>query len=54
MTVGLYLLRCNEAGVRLSDLDALDIGLVYDLFTEKGNDGCEYVEIATQEDMDRL
>ena len=41
MTTGLYLARCY------------DIGLVYDIFTEKGNDNCEYATLATQEDFDR-
>lgn len=53
MTTGLYLARCYEAGIPLSDLDKLDIGLIYDIFTEKGNDNCEYATLATQEDFDR-
>ena len=34
-------------------LDKLDIGLIYDIFTEKANDDCEYATLATQEDFDR-
>ena len=37
----------------MADLDCLTIGLVMNLWIEKGNDRLEYDEIATQEDFDR-
>ncbi len=38
----------------MSDLDELDIGMVFDMFTERSNDDVKYPRLATQEDMDRL
>jgi hypothetical protein len=38
----------------MSDLDVLDMGMVFDMLTEKGNDSIEWSVIATQEDMDRF
>jgi hypothetical protein len=38
----------------MSDLDVLDMGMVFDMLTEKGNDSIEWPVIATQEDMDRF
>jgi hypothetical protein len=35
MTTPLFLLRCVQIGLSISDLDFLTIGLVNDLFTEK-------------------
>ena len=43
-----------QAGLTLTDLDALDLGTVLDIFTESANDGAEYKQLATQEDMNRL
>lgn len=54
MTVALYLLRCLEIGIPISDLDGLDIGMIFDMFLEKSNDSIEYPEIATQDDFDRF
>ncbi len=42
MTTPLFLLRCVEIGISISDLDLLTIGLVLDMWTEKGNDGAKY------------
>ena len=42
-----------EVGISISDLDYLTIGLVLDIWTEKGNDSVEYNTVATQEDFDR-
>ena len=39
MTTALFLLRCTEIGIAIADLDLLTIGLVMDMWTEKGNDG---------------
>lgn len=54
LTSGLFLLRCLEIGLPMSDLDLLDVGMVYDLMIERGNDGEEYDIIATQADFDRF
>ena len=58
MTTPLFLLRCLEAGISIRDLDLLTIGMVLDIWTEKGNDEVKYetltsVRIAGQEDFDR-
>jgi hypothetical protein len=42
-----------EVGISMQDLDLLTIGLIMDLWTEKGNDGVTYATLATQEDFDR-
>ena len=48
----LFLLRCVEIGVSIADLDLLTIGLLMDMWTEKGNDGHLYRRLATQSDFD--
>lgn len=53
-TTGLYLLRCYELGLALSELSLLDYGVVTDMLIEKGNDGETYRQVATQEDMDKI
>lgn len=53
-TTGLYLLRCLELGLRISDLDLLDYGTVQDMIIERGNDREDYDYKATQEDFDRF
>ena len=53
MTTPLFLLRCVQIGLSLSELDLLTIGVVNDMFTEKEND--EYDgghEVAGQADFD--
>ena len=50
----LYLLRCIEVGINISDLDFFELGEIYDLLIEHSNDGESYDRIATQEDMDRF
>jgi hypothetical protein len=50
----LFLLRCTQCGISISDLDLLSIGLVNDMFIEMKNDEYEYPRLATQEDIDRL
>ena len=54
MTTPLLYLRCLEIGLTMSDLAELDLGFVYDMITEKANDGAEYEIIATQDDFDRF
>ena len=52
MSTGLFLLRCVQIGLSLSDLDLLTIGMVNEMFIEKDNDDYEYETKATQSDMD--
>ena len=54
MTTPLFLLRCLEIGLSMKDLDDLTIGMVMDIWTEKGNDSVTYDNIATQEDFDKF
>ncbi len=54
MTTPLFLLRCLEVGISISDLDCLKIGMVMDIWTEKGNDSVTYDKIASQEDFDKF
>ncbi len=53
MTTPLFLLRCVEIGLSLSDLDLLTIGMVNELLIEKDNDDISYCYKATQDDFDR-
>ena len=57
INTALFLLRCLEVGLSLSDLDLLTIGMVLDIWTEKGNDSekCEthaVVREVNQHDFD--
>jgi hypothetical protein len=52
MTTPLFLLRCVQIGLSLSELDLLTIGVVNDMFTERENDDVEYDYRATQGDFD--
>ena len=54
MTTPLFLLRCIEIGISICDLDLLTIGMVMDIWTEKGNDSVTYDNLATQEDFDKF
>ena len=54
MTTALFMLRCVELGLSISDLDRLTIGSVNDMFMEKSRDSIEWREEASQADMDRL
>ena len=45
LTTPLFLLRCMEVGISVPDLDLLTIGLVMDIWTEKGNDGTTYATL---------
>ncbi|MGB4092838.1 MAG: hypothetical protein WBK46_13010, partial [Ruminococcus flavefaciens] len=52
MTTPLFLLRCVQIGLSLSDLDLLTIGMVNEMFIEKDNDDYDYPIKATQENFD--
>lgn len=54
MTTPLFLLRCLEIGLSIKDLDYLTIGMVMDIWTEKGNDSVTCDNLATQEDFDKF
>ncbi len=54
MTTALYVLRCIQAGLRLSDLNALEYGMIMDILTESANDDYKYKEVASQDDFDRF
>lgn len=52
MTTALFLLRCVEVGISISDLDLLSIGMVLDIWTEKANDSVKYSRVASQREFD--
>ena len=53
MTTPLFLLRCVQLGLSISELDLLTIGMVNDMFAESRNDEYKgYYELATQKDFD--
>ena len=54
MTTPLFLLRCVQIWLTLSDLDLLTIGMVNEMFIEKDNDEATYEYKATQDDFDRF
>ena len=51
MTTALFLLRCVEIGLNISELDLLTIGMVLDIWTEKANDGVKYSKVAGQDEF---
>ena len=55
MTTPLFLLRCNQLGLTLTELDMLTIGIINDMFTERENDEYDgWSEVAGQADFDRF
>lgn len=54
MTTALFLLRCTELGLSMSDLEDLSVGMVNDMFVEKSNDDYDWKQIATQDDFDKF
>lgn len=38
----------------MNDLDNMNLGMLYDIFTEKQNDSFEWDELATQDDIDNF
>lgn len=51
MNTAVYLLRCFQLGMHVSDLDELTVGMVTDILTESANDSYEYKPLASQEDF---
>lgn len=55
MNTALYLLRCVQLGLSIADLELLEVGMIYDMFTEASNDEWNgWKQVATQEDFDRF
>ncbi|MCM1269796.1 MAG: hypothetical protein NC247_04100 [Ruminococcus flavefaciens] len=54
MTTPLFLLRCVQLGISLSELELLTIGLVNDMFTERERDDENWSILADQDAMDRF
>ena len=58
MTTPLFLLRCLEVGLSMSDLELPTVGLVLDIWTERLNDDVKEpksdIREATQEDFDKF
>ena len=53
MTTPLFLLRCKQLGLTLTELDLLTIGIINDMFTERENDDFDgWSEVAGQADFD--
>ena len=52
MTTPLFLLRCVQLGIHISELDLLTVGMVNDMYAENGNDEVKYARVASQEDFD--
>lgn len=48
------MLRCAELGLSDSTLEAMTMGMVYDMLTEKANDQEKYPYKATQEDIENF
>ena len=54
MTTALFLLRCVEKGINISELDLLTIGMVLDIWTEKANVGVKYSKVIGQAEFGKL
>lgn len=54
VNTALFMLRCTQCGISISDLDLLSIGMVNDMFVEMKNDEYDYPVKATQADIDAL
>lgn len=54
LNTALFLLRCFQNNIRVDDLDYMDVGFVFDILVESGNDSYEYDIKPTQEDFDRF
>lgn len=55
MNTAIYLLRCVQIGLSMADLELLEIGMIFDMFTESVNDEWKgWQQKATQEDFDKF
>lgn len=50
-TGAIFMLRCAELGLSDEALRGMTMGMVYDMYTEKANDGEQYPYKATQDDI---
>lgn len=48
----MFMLRCAELNLSDEALYGMTMGMVYDMYTEKGNDREEYPIKATQDDIE--
>lgn len=48
----MFMLRCAELNLSDEALSGMTMGMVYDMYTEKGNDREEYPIKATQDDIE--
>ena len=46
------MLRCFQVGLTVADLEYLNMGTVFDIITEYGNDDYKYQDVACQSDFD--
>jgi hypothetical protein len=55
MNTALFLLRCVQLGLSIYDLELLEIGVIFDMFTEAANDDWNgWSQKATQADFDKF
>ena len=54
VNTALFMLRCTQLGISISELELLSIGMVNDMYIEMQNDEYKYPYLATQEDIDNL
>lgn len=54
INLAVYLLRAVNLGISLRELALVEVGTIFDMMTELGNDNEEYPYKATQEDFDRF
>ncbi len=52
MNTAVYALRAVQLGLTLNDIEQLEEGMIVDMMIESSNDGYNYSQLATQEDMD--
>lgn len=51
MNTPLFLLRALQVGIRIADLELLEVGDVFDILTESSNDSFDYPKKGTEEDF---
>lgn len=54
ITTALFLLRCVQIGLSMSDLNDLTIGMIMDMAVENKNDEYDYPNKAGQADFDKF
>ena len=54
VNTALFMLRCVQCGISISDLELLTIGIVNDMFIEMKNDNYDYPVMGNQADIDAL